>query len=88
MWGLTNALLTYMSIESEIGASLEWDPNPSSIDKVIRINHAINISKPDEWPASYDWLLSMTKKFRAAFEPRVRALDLDSGDDAAEEDED
>lgn len=76
------------SIETEIGEPLEWDPNPSSRDKVIRIEHTIDISKPDKWQASYDWLLVMTKQFRAAFEPRVRDLDLDATDDAADEQED
>lgn len=63
-------------IEREIGTSLVWNPNPERGDKIIVINHDIDLSDRDAWPQYCDWLVDMTEKFLRAFKPRIKALNL------------
>lgn len=65
-------------IEREIGESLEWNPYPDKRDKIVRLSRQADIFKRDEWDEYCDWLVDMTLKFRSAFAPRVKALDLES----------
>lgn len=65
-------------IEREIGETLEWNPYPEKLDKIIRLSRPADLSKQNEWDEYCDWLVSLTLKFRKAFSPRVKALKLDS----------
>jgi Domain of unknown function (DUF4268) len=64
-------------IESEIGEKLEWNPNPEAIDMVIRLECAADLSDRDKWPEYLSWLADKTDKFKRAFGPRVKNLNLD-----------
>ena len=63
------------AIESEIGATLEWNPNPRKKDKVIGILRDADLSDRDRWNEHLGWMVDMTSKFLNAFGPRVRGLD-------------
>lgn len=67
-------------IEREIGETLEWNPYPDKLDKVIRLSRPADLSRQDKWDEYCDWLVTMTLRFRKAFSARVKALELDSND--------
>ena len=71
-------------IEAEIGEPLHWDAVPDASDKVIAITREGDISRKEKWSENLDWMVDMTERFRKAFRPRVRQLDLS----AAPEDDD
>jgi hypothetical protein len=64
------------SIEAEIGERLEWNPNPEKMDKIIRLERAANISDLDKRPEYVAWLVDRIDKFKKAFGPRVKKLNL------------
>lgn len=66
------------AIEAEIGETLEWNPYPDKLDKIIRLSRPADLFRQDQWDEYCDWLVSMTLKFRKAFSPRVKALKTDS----------
>ncbi|MFZ5555274.1 MAG: DUF4268 domain-containing protein [Pseudomonadota bacterium] len=66
-------------IEREIGVKLKWNPFPDKGDKIILLERPADISLRDLWPEFLDWLVDYTLRFRRAFGPRVKALDLPSG---------
>ena len=70
-------------IEKEIGQRLAWDPNPDANDKVIVAYKDADLSRRDKWPEYLDWMVETTVRFRKAFGPRVKELDLNA--EAAEE---
>jgi hypothetical protein len=65
------------AIEAEIGERLEWNPNPEKQDKVIRLERAADLSNRDKWPEYVSWLVDKVEKFKRAFGPRVKKLNLD-----------
>ncbi|HWF63614.1 MAG TPA: DUF4268 domain-containing protein [Rhizomicrobium sp.] len=66
------------AIESEIGHQLQWNPNPSNRDKIIALSRDIDLENRNAWPEYIEWLVDMTAKFRAAFMPRAKALEISS----------
>ena len=69
-------------IEREIGAELNWEAQtPEAKDKIIGLYRDADLAKKEEWPDYISWLVETTLKFREAFGPRVRALDLTSSSD-------
>ena len=64
-------------IETEIGETLLWNPNPSATDKVIAIYRDADLNRRDHWNEYCDWLVDMTRRFREAFSSKVRDLALD-----------
>jgi hypothetical protein len=66
-------------IEQEIGASLEWNPHPEKMDKVIRLNREGDISDRAQWPELVDWLTAKAIAFKQAFGPRVQKMDFAAG---------
>jgi hypothetical protein len=58
-------------IEAAIGHTLQWDPNPVSIDKTIVLSHRTNLSDPKSQEAALDWLVEYTIKFRETFSKLV-----------------
>jgi hypothetical protein len=65
------------AIESEIGEKLEWNPNPDAMDKTIRLQRAADLNDRDKWPEYVSWLVDKVEKFKNAFGPRVKKLNLD-----------
>lgn len=63
-------------IESEIGATLEWDPNPDTRDKVIAIYKQADLNNRQTWGPLIDWMVEMTERFRRVFGPRVKRLEI------------
>ena len=63
-------------IESEIGAELEWNPNPGKKDKVIVLRRAGDIADQGQWSGLVQWITEQTVKFHRAFAPRLAKLDL------------
>lgn len=54
-------------VESEIGQSLQWNPNPENRDKVIVLLHPTDFSDPRKVDEALDWLVNYTIKFRDTF---------------------
>lgn len=63
-------------IEKEIGAELQWNPNPENRDKTIALYHPVDFSNRAKWDEYLDWLVDMVVRFRKAFRPRVKKLNL------------
>lgn len=66
-------------IEEEIGAKLDWDPNPEARDKTIVLLREAELADRDKWPTYIAWMVEHIIKFRKAFAPRVKRLDLSIG---------
>jgi hypothetical protein len=73
---LSQLLEQKTEIENEIGCELIWDANPDARDKVIGIYKDADLTKPHDWPQYCEWMVDMTSRFREAFIPRVKKLDL------------
>jgi hypothetical protein len=65
------------AIEAEIGEKLEWNPNTENIVKIVRLERAADISNREKWPEYVSWLVDRVDKFKRAFGPRVKKLNLD-----------
>jgi Domain of unknown function (DUF4268) len=77
---LAQLLQQKQEIEKEIGQRLQWNPNPENRDKIIVIYREADLSRKDKWPEYLEWMVDMTRRFRAAFSPRIRHIDLNGGD--------
>jgi hypothetical protein len=64
------------AIEKEIGEPLQWDPNPDSRDKTIVLDRPADLEDRSKWPEYISWLVDHVAKFKKAFEPRVKKLEL------------
>lgn len=54
-------------IEDEIGAKLEWNPNPENRDKIISLTKNFDLDDQSKWDVALDWLVQATIKFRDTF---------------------
>jgi len=54
-------------IESDIGAELDWNPNPENRDKVITLTKPFELADNNNWNEPIEWLVTQTLKFRATF---------------------
>jgi hypothetical protein len=63
-------------LEHELGSKLEWNPNPNSRDKVIRLRRPGDITDRTQWPELTDWLAAKAVAFKRVFGPRVKAADI------------
>jgi Domain of unknown function (DUF4268) len=72
-------------IEAEIGQPLAWNPNPEATDKVIALYRDVDLRNRDKWPEYVDWMVQFTDRFRRAFGPRVKQLDLETHEEAEED---
>ena len=68
------------AIEGEIGCQLEWNPNPENRDKIIAAFYNADLTDRARWGEYVSWMMQMTERFRRAFAPRVRNLNLSSGE--------
>jgi hypothetical protein len=64
------------AIETEIGAPLQWNPNPGNRDKIIGLFRSVDLEDRANWPEYVDWLVGTVAKFRKVFMPRVKTLNL------------
>lgn len=63
-------------IESEIGQALQWNPNPDNRDKIIALYRDADLARRDKWPEYLQWMVDTTQRFRQAFGPRLKLLQL------------
>lgn len=54
-------------IETAIGQSLQWNPNPDNRDKVIMLLHSTDFNDHKRVDEALDWLVDYTIKFRETF---------------------
>ena len=66
-----------LKIETEVGEKLEWNPYPEKMDKIIRLERHADLNDRLKWPEYVSWLVERIDKFRKAFGPRVKKLNLD-----------
>jgi hypothetical protein len=64
------------AIEAEIGERVEWNPYPDKLDKIIVLDRAANLHDRSRWDEYISWLVERVDKFKKAFGPRVKSLDL------------
>ena len=64
------------TIESEVGAALEWNPNPEKRNKSIRLTREADFRDRSTWPETIAWLTTTALAFKNAFAARIAALDL------------
>lgn len=65
-------------IESEIGVKLSWNPNPDKQDKVIVLHREVDLEDRSKWPEYLDWMVEQTRRFRAAFAPRIKNVKMNA----------
>jgi Domain of unknown function (DUF4268) len=64
------------AIETEIGENLQWNPSPNNLDKIILLSRDVDLSDRSKWPEYVSWLADKVDKFKNAFGPRVKLLNL------------
>lgn len=74
---IANTMLPYLEsrkeeIESILGESLSWNPNPDTRDKIISLLHMTDFSKPEKVDEAIDWLIAKTIKFREVFSKIIK----------------
>jgi Domain of unknown function (DUF4268) len=62
--------------EAEIGEPLQWNPYPEKQDKIIMLDCAADLDDHSQWDNYISWLVDYVDKFRKAFSPRIKALNL------------
>jgi hypothetical protein len=63
-------------IEAEIGEPLKWNPNPDKLDKIIVLDRQADLDDRARWDEYISWLVGRIDKFKKAFSPRIKQLDL------------
>ena len=63
-------------IEAEIGEPLKWNPFPEKQDKIIMLDRAADLDDRSRWDDYISWLVERVAKFKKAFSPRVKQLNL------------
>ena len=63
------------AIDSETGEKLEW--NPEAIDKTVELQRTADLNDRSKWPEYVSWPVDKVDKFKKAFGPRVKKLNLD-----------
>lgn len=74
---ISDTMLPYLEsqraeIESAIGQSLQWDPNPEARDKVILLLHQTDFENPQKVDEAIDWLIDYTIKFYETFSKIIK----------------
>jgi hypothetical protein len=64
------------AIENEVGAALQWNPNPTNRDKIISLVQDISLEDRASWGPKIEWLVDMNAKFRSTFMRRVKSIDV------------
>jgi len=64
------------AIERDIGAALLWNPHPEKNDKIVAILREADLWNRNEWDGYAAWMVDMIARFRRAFMPRIKKLNL------------
>jgi len=64
------------AIEKEIGIPLAWNPKPELLDKTIVTSLKADLGKREKWSEYLEWMVTMSAKFLAAFQPRIKKMDF------------
>jgi hypothetical protein len=75
-----------LSIESAIGAALDWRELPErEASRILLVRSSSSIRNPVQWPEQHKWLADTLERFDAVFRPRIKALPFsyESEDEAA-----
>jgi hypothetical protein len=72
-------------IEAAIGGPLKWNPYPDKLDKIIVLDREADLNDRDHWDEYIGWLVTSVEKFRKAFVPRVKQLNLAQVESAEEQ---
>jgi hypothetical protein len=67
------------AIETEIGETLQWNPSPENLDKIIMLSRDADLNDRSKWSEYVTWLVDKTDKFKKVFWPRVKKLNLTQG---------
>jgi hypothetical protein len=68
-------------IEKEIGEPLVWNAHPERQDKIIAIYRQADLTEREKWPGHLDWMVDRVERFRAVFGLRIKAFELEPGDE-------
>ena len=58
-------------IESEIGASLEWNELPDKKASRILISKEVDLDNREMWSSQFDWMMEMALKFKKVFKQNI-----------------
>jgi hypothetical protein len=61
-----------VTIESQIGEVLNWNPNPDNRDKVITLTKSFDLSDPTQWSEPIAWLTQKTVDFHRVFSDVIK----------------
>ncbi len=76
---IADTMLPYLEsrkdeIESAIGQTLTWNPNPDNRDKIIGLIHSTDFSDPGKVEESLNWLVEYTVRFREVFSKIIKMI--------------
>lgn len=74
------------AIEQELGESLEWNPDQSTLDRYVGLYRKADFQHKAKWKEYINWLISNAKAFQAVFQSRLTDLELVT-ESGSEEDE-
>lgn len=72
-------------IEKELGFSVEFDEAPDKVFTYVLVYAKFDPEDRASWPQQHEWIISKLEAFHRVFAPRVRILQGDAAEDAAEE---
>jgi hypothetical protein len=61
-------------ITAEFGQDLIWEERPNLKHSRIHISKKVDMTKQDNWPSVFEWMLKNMTKMKKVFKPRVKAL--------------
>jgi hypothetical protein len=65
-----------VTIEQELGFSLDWDPYPEKKIRTLAYWRPLDVSSRDNWAEAIQWLTSVAARMYRVFAPRVARLEL------------
>jgi hypothetical protein len=74
---IADTMLPYLEsrkeeIESSLGETLTWNPNPDRWDKVIQLLFPTDFNNSEKVDMSINWLIDKTVKFREVFSKIIK----------------
>lgn len=63
------------AIEAQLGFPMEWEEKPGKKCSSVRVRRAMSLTQQEQWPEAHAWMLARMKMVKAAFQPRVMALE-------------
>lgn len=59
-------------IETELGFTMQWNPNPENMDKIVAIYIPFDIREKDQWEKALNWMVEHTVTCRNIFSKWVK----------------